>query len=164
MDAVEVLRDAYGRIAELVHGVVRGRSDDELAHRPDPEANSPAWLLWHQSRVQDDHLAAAFGVEQVWTADGWAARFELPFSPSETGFGMSAEDVGKVRAGAELLGGYHAAVHAQTVRLLQGDLDLDRVVDDSYDPPVTLGARLLSVVGDELQHVGQAAYVLGLRR
>jgi hypothetical protein len=27
---------------------------------------------------------------------------------------------------------------------------------------VTLGVRLLSVIGDDLQHVGQAAYVRGV--
>ena len=42
------------------------------------------------------------------------------------------------------------------------DDDLDRVVDTRWDPPVTLGVRLVSVVSDTLQHVGQAAYVRGI--
>jgi hypothetical protein len=41
------------------------------------------------------------------------------------------------------------------------DADLDRVVDDSWDPPVTLGVRLISVLSDDLQHAGQAALVRG---
>ena len=59
---------------------------------------------------------------------------------------------------------YHDAVYARTieyVRTLQ-DADLDRVVDTSWDPPVTLGVRLVSVVNDDQQHVGQAAFVRGL--
>ena len=40
--------------------------------------------------------------------------------------------------------------------------DLDRIVDERWDPPVTLGVRLVSVVSDDLQHAGQAAYVRGL--
>jgi hypothetical protein len=42
--------------------------------------------------------------------------------------------------------------------------DLDRVVDKRWDPPVTLGVRLVSVVDDDAQHVGQAAYVRGLQK
>ena len=38
----------------------------------------------------------------------------------------------------------------------------DRVVDERWDPPVTLGVRLVSVISDDLQHVGQAAYLRGL--
>ena len=40
--------------------------------------------------------------------------------------------------------------------------DLDRVVDERWDPPVTLGVRLVSVLSDDLQHAGQAAYARGL--
>jgi hypothetical protein len=65
----------------------------------------------------------------------------------------------------QVLTGYYAAVHARTTDFLGGltDADLDRVVDKSWDPPVTLGVRLLSVLNDDTQHVGQAAYVRGLR-
>jgi hypothetical protein len=55
-------------------------------------------------------------------------------------------------------------VHATTqafVATLTG-ADLDRVVDSAWDPPVTLGVRLVSVVADDLQHVGQAAYIRGI--
>jgi hypothetical protein len=54
-------------------------------------------------------------------------------------------------------------VHARTAGFLRGltDNDLDRVVDENWDPPVTLGVRLVSVLDDDLQHVGQAAYVRG---
>ncbi|GAA0596477.1 hypothetical protein GCM10010394_27550 [Streptomyces crystallinus] len=69
-----------------------------------------------------------------------------------------------VSASAEQLAGYHEAVHAQTAGYLAG-LDgkaLARVVDTSWDPPVTLAVRLVSVVSDSLQHAGQAAYVRGV--
>ena len=42
------------------------------------------------------------------------------------------------------------------------EADLTRIVDERWDPPVSLGVRLVSVVTDDLQHVGQAAYVRGL--
>jgi hypothetical protein len=69
-----------------------------------------------------------------------------------------------VRPGRELLLEYHRAVHARSVQWLRGvgGEDLDRVVDDRWDPPVTLGVRLVSVVDENAQHVGQAAYLKGL--
>jgi uncharacterized damage-inducible protein DinB len=161
----ELLVDGFARIHGLVHRVVDGLDEDQLTARLDPGANSIAWLVWHLSRVQDDHVAEVAGTEQVWTAAGWAERFGLPFAPSVIGYGQSSDEVGQVRGvPAELLAGYHDAVHAASVAYVQKltDADLDRVVDTSWDPPVTLAVRLVSVVSDDLQHVGQAAFVRGV--
>jgi hypothetical protein len=160
MDAWDVLTDGFERVHDLMGSVLRGKPDLD---RAPAGGNTPAWILWHLVRVQDDHVADAFGLEQVWYT-GWADRFALPFAAQETGFGMSAEDMTRLHASPELLKGYHGDVHAQTLKALAGKPDLDRVVDERWDPPVTLGVRLLSVLSDELQHLGQAAYVLGLPR
>ncbi|NNM48218.1 mycothiol transferase [Knoellia koreensis] len=161
----ELLVDSFTRIRDGAHDVVEGLTPQQLATRPTPRANSIAWLVWHLTRVQDDHIADVAGHEQVWTADGWADRFGLPFDAAETGYGMSADEVGQVTGlTAEQLTGYLDAVHDKTVayvRDLSGD-DLGRVVDERWDPPVTLGVRLVSIVNDDQQHVGQAAFVRGL--
>jgi hypothetical protein len=164
MDVSELLTDALSRVAEQVPGVVEDLGADDLAWRPDPEANSIAWLIWHLTRIEDDHLSEVAGAEQAWIADDWVGRFDLPFPPEDHGFGHTAEQVGQVRASADLLAGYHAAV-AERSRAYVGSLapdDLDRIVDERWDPPVSLGARLVSVVGEIHQHVGQAAYLRGL--
>lgn len=165
MSSAELLLDAFGRVKEAVHGAADGLDADDLAVRIHG-ANSIAWLLWHLTRVQDDHVAEVAGSGQVWTSGGWAGRFDLPFDERETGYGMSSEQVSSVRAPAELLTGYHDATHAATERYLQGltDDDLARVVDERWDPPVTLAVRLVSVIEDDLQHVGQAALVRGMLR
>ncbi len=162
----DILIDGFDRVRQTVHSTLKRVTEDQLVYRADPESNTVAWLVWHLTRVQDDHIAEAFGREQVWTASGWVERFQLPFTPDETGYGQSAEEVGAVRASAENLAGYLDAVHARTVECLRGidESDLERVVDDSYDPPVTLAVRLMSVLSDDLQHAGQAAYVLGISR
>lgn len=160
----DLLLDAYGRLPELVQEAVEGLSEEQLARRLDPQANSIAWLIWHLAREEDASLAEAFGSEQVWLADGWTERFHLPLDSSETGYGHSSEQVAAVRAEASLLVGYYDAVAARTaehLRFVTGE-DLDRVVDRSYDPPVTLGVRLVSVVEDAAQHVGQAALLRGV--
>lgn len=165
MELGELLVDAFERIRDGAHDAVAGLDPDQLATRPTPHANSIAWLVWHLTRVQDDHVADVAGLEQVWTAQDWHGRFGLPFGPEVTGYGQSSEDVAKVSGvTAEQLTGYLDAVHEQTVgyvRSLTPD-DLSRVVDERWDPPVTLGVRLVSVVNDDQQHVGQAAFVRGL--
>jgi uncharacterized damage-inducible protein DinB len=165
MNSAELLTDAFSRIRDVVARSVDGLSAEQLASRPDGEGNSIAWLVWHLTRIQDDHVADVAGRPQVWLSQGWAERFGLPFDPADHGYGHTSDQVDAVRPeSGELLIGYHDAVHQQTVGYLQNlvDADLDRVVDTSWDPPVTLGVRLISVISDDLQHAGQAAYVAGL--
>lgn len=164
MNESEVLIDAFDRIAEVVKATVDDLPDDALTYRIDPDANTVSWLIWHLTRVQDDHVAGVAGSEQVWTEAGWKDRFGLPFDASDIGYGHSSDDVGKVTSGKDLLLGYHDAVHertAQYLRTLSGT-DLDQIVDRTWTPPVTLGVRLISVISDDLQHAGQAAYVAGV--
>ena len=164
MTVSELLADAFDRVQQGVHAVLEGIGEKALVHRPDPEANSVAWLVWHLTRVQDDHVAHVAGASQRWAEGGWVQRFGLPFEPEATGYGQGAEEVGEVRASAALLRGYYDEVHAATAAFVAGlgPEDLGRVVDDRWDPPVTLGVRLVSVISDDLEHVGQAAYLRGL--
>ncbi|MFK4111017.1 DinB family protein [Streptomyces sp. NPDC002176] len=165
MYAKEILIEGYDRIREEVHTVLDGLGADDLDHSPAPGANSIAWLLWHLSRVQDDHIADAFGLDQVWLSLDWADRFDLDLPHHDTGYGHTPEQAAKVRVPSTvLLAGYYDAVHDQTLGVLRAlaAKDLERVVDERWEPPVTLGVRLVSVLSDDLQHVGQAAYVKGL--
>jgi len=160
----ELLVDSFNRVREGAHEVVEGLSEDQLAQVPAPGANSIAWLVWHLARIQDDHIAHVAGREQVWTGDGWHHRFGLPFDARDTGYGHSSGDVARVRVEPSLLTGYLDAVHEQSVAFVSGlsEEDLGRIVDERWDPPVTLGVRLVSVINDDDQHVGQAAYARGL--
>jgi uncharacterized damage-inducible protein DinB len=165
MDAGEVLIDAYGRLPELVRGAVHGLSPEQLRYAPAEGANTIGWLVWHLARVQDSHIAELLDQEQIYLTGDWAPRFGLKPNPSETGYGHSSAQVAQVAPESwEALTGYYEAVHERTVGYL-GRLtgaDLDRVVDESWDPPVILGVRLVSVYDDGAQHAGQAAYVRGL--
>jgi uncharacterized damage-inducible protein DinB len=165
MNVAELLVDGFSRVRENVHAAVEGLTAEQLRTRLDDEANSIAWLVWHLTRVQDDHVADVAGTEQVWTGQDWLSRFGLPFPAGDTGYGHRPADVEAVRVDKpDLLTGYYDAVHDQTVRFVEG-LDgqaLDRVVDEAWDPPVTLGVRLISVLDDDIQHAGQAMFVRGL--
>jgi hypothetical protein len=166
MDVAALLVELYGRIPPLVREAVDGLDPKQLAEMPAPGANSIAWLVWHLTRIQDHHVAELLGGEQLWVEDGWAGRFGLDPDPQNHGYGHTAEEVASVRPdGPEILVEYLDAVWGRTRSLLEGltAADLDRVVDRRWDPPVTLGVRLVSIADDSLQHAGQAAYVRGLR-
>jgi len=162
--ATELLVEAFGRIRETVHCALEGASTEVLTFRADPQANTIAWLVWHLTRVQDDHIAELVGGEQVWTKGDWVDRFQLPFDPGATGYGQGAADVAEVRSDAVQLAGYYDAVHTRTIDYLctLTEPDFARIVDTAWDPPVTLAVRLVSVLSDDLQHAGQASYVRGL--
>ena len=165
MDAKDILTDAFGRLPGLVHGAVRGLTPEQLRWAPAAGANSIGWLVWHLTRVQDDHVAELIGDEQIYLSGDWAPRFGLKADPSDTGYGHAAAQVTAVAPESpQVLEDYYRAVHDRTIDYLAGltDADLDRVVDDAWDPPVTLGVRLVSVADDDAQHAGQAAYVRGL--
>jgi DinB superfamily len=165
MDVAALLLELYGRIPPLVREAVDGLGPAELTARPTTDANTIGWLIWHLTRVQDHHVAALLDADQLWADGPWAAQLGLDPDPGNTGYGHSAREVETVRpAGPDALVDYLAAVDARTRAMLR-DLtpnDLDRIVDRRWDPPVTLGVRLVSVADDCLQHAGQAAYLRGL--
>jgi uncharacterized damage-inducible protein DinB len=162
----ELLSDAYGRLPDLVRSAVEGLTPEQLHWAPGPGSNSIGWLVWHLTRVQDAHVAELADAKQVWTSGDWAGRFGLAHAgPDDTGFDHVPEQVDAVRPeSAEALVEYYDAVAERTRAMLAGlrEADLDRVVDERWEPPVTLGVRLVSVLDDDVQHAGQAAYVRGL--
>jgi uncharacterized damage-inducible protein DinB len=164
MESRDLLLIAFDNVEEAVRGALEGIDPALLTARVDPEANTIGWLVWHLTRVQDDHVAEVAGRGQVYTEAGWAGRFALPFDDGAIGYGFSSEDVAATHVtDPELLVDYHADVHRRTAEFVSGlsAADLDRVVDERWDPPVTLGVRLVSVVTDDLQHAGQAAILRG---
>src|SRR3954468_9431206 len=163
--ARDLLLDSFGRVHQGIPPTLEGLSAEDLAHRPGGTGNSIAWLLWHLARVEDDHVAGLTGGEQAWTAEGWHERSGLPFDPAAHGWGQTSQEgdaCGDLPPASPP--GSHEAVPARTEAYLSGidAAELGRVVDTNWDPPVTVGVRLVSVLGDELQHLGQAGYIRGL--
>lgn len=156
---------SFDQIRQGVHAVVDGLDAESLAWRPDPAANSIAWLVWHLTRITDAQVCDLAGTGQMWHSGEWARQFGLDAGSDDTGYGHSPAQAGAIRPrDASVLTGYHDEVAQRTgdfLAHLPAD-DLDRVIDRSYDPPVTVGVRLFSINGDALQHLGQAAYLRGL--
>jgi hypothetical protein len=163
MPGADLLVDGFSRVREIVHGVLDGLSDADLTYRIDPAANSICWQIWHLTRVQDDHVAGAGRLTQVWLS-GWEKRFGLRLDPLDTGYGHSSDQVAAVIAPGSLLAGYHDATYEQTIAFLRTltDDDMSTIVDRRWRPPVTMAVRLVSVLADDLEHAGQAAFIRGV--
>ncbi len=166
--ARELLRDSFTRLIEHVDDLTDDLSDEVSFYRPTTasheQANSICWLIWHSARIQDAQLAHIAGIDQVWFSGGWVDRFALDLPRDAHGYGHTTEEVGKVRAPADLLAGYYHAVHKMSLEYVAGVTtdELARVVDTNWNPPVTASARLVSIIDDCAQHLGQAAYVRGI--
>lgn len=166
MRSSELLTDAFGRISTIVGSVLDGLEPQQANWRPGGSGNSIAWLVWHLSRGQDEQIADVAGTESVWRSGGYAARFSFELDPDSTGYGHTAEQVAAVHVeSTQLLREYQEAVLARSLDYVGGlgDAELDRIVDKCWDPPVTLGVRLISILDDCVQHGGQAAYLKGLQ-
>lgn len=165
MDVSGLLLDLYGRVGPVAREAVEGLDAEQLHRQPGKGANTIGWLVWHLARVEDAQIAELLERPQVWEEGEWAARFGLEPDPSNHGYGHSEQEMLAVRpVSSEALLEYLDAVEARTTSMLS-ELepgDLDRVVDRNWDPPVTLGVRLISVADDCLQHAGQACYARGL--
>jgi hypothetical protein len=165
MDVPSLLLELYGRIPPLARYAVDGVELARLTESPSPGTNHIAWLVWHLTRVEDHHVSELLETDQIWVSGDWAQRFGLDPDPTNTGYGHSPEEVAAVRpTGPEVLLEYLDVVDRRARTMLKGltAADLDRVVDRRWDPPVTLGVRLVSIADDALQHAGQAAYLRGL--
>lgn len=162
MDLNALLIDAYDRSVDGCRTILNGIDDDTLHARLTGSSNSIAWLVWHIAREQDLQIAHAAGREQVWTEQGWVERFDR--GPADFGLGDSPEQVAAFRVdGPEVLLGYLTAVREAAVEYLGTvtEAELDEVIDDNFDPPVTRGVRLVSIIDDAAQHTGQAAFIRG---
>lgn len=165
MDALDILRDLTSRPRTAAAALGDQLNPVSLNARPGGHDNSVAWLLWHTGREIDVQLAGLTGDEQVWTARGFDARFALGELGDSVGYGHSSAEARRivVEDGTALLEYVDAALTAIDGYLeMVTAADLDETVDEQWDPPVTRGARLVSIVDDAVQHIAQAAYVLGM--
>ena len=165
MEGAELISDALGRVNRTLHRSLEGAPVEMVCKMPTPGTNSMAWLAWHLTRVQHDHVSDLAGLPQLWTSGGWHAKFGMAADDGETGNGHTLEQVAALQVDAvEVLLGYNDAVYERSKAYLAGlsPKDLDRVLDEPrYDPMPTVGVRLVSVVSDNTQHAGQIGYLRG---
>jgi len=165
MESAGLVLDALGRVRGMVREALRDLSPAELLSPPKPHI---AWLVWHIARVQDANFSGLLDCPQLWIADGWHARFNMPPDPRDYGSGhrQTREQVDAfIVTDKALLLDYHDAVFAQTKSYLStvSNADLNRVLNEpQYTPLPTLSIRLTSVINCNTRHAGQIEYLRGL--
>lgn len=165
MQSRDLLRDAFMRVRELVHTSASGLDQQALTYRPEPGTNSIAWLCWHLTRIQDDHVSELAGLEQAWVTEGWAEKFGKEPDAKDDGRGYGPAEVASIAPEhPDILIAYQDAISDRTFAYLEkvDENELDRIIDRSYDPPVSVGVRLVSVISDNIQHGGQARFLRGI--
>jgi hypothetical protein len=165
MEAAALVLDALSRVREMVGGALKDLAPKELLASPKPHI---AWLVWHLSRVQDANFSALKERPQLWIADGWHTRFDMPPDPKDYGSGhrqTPAQVEAFTITDKSLLLDYHDAVFARTKAYLATvtNDDLNRILNEpQYQPLPTLGIRLASVINCNTRHAGQIEYLRGL--
>lgn len=165
MKATEVLIDLASRPIDAAERLRPKLSPTTLNAHPQNHDNSVAWLFWHSAREIDAQTADLAGTDQIWHANGFDKRFDLGPASDTIGYGHTAEEARAITTDdADLLLAYLRESTDALVAYVQtlNDADLDDVIDESWDPPVTRGVRIASIIDDAAQHIGPAAYVLGM--
>ena len=155
---------ALQRNWDMVNAAVEGLDDELLRRRPNNDSNSMSWLIWHMTRVADRFIHSRLqDGQQLWVADGWAAKFGMEANPDDIGMGWSNEQAAAWRTPPRpVLLGYYAAVNAAALAFLQ-TLDAEGQQREITGPagPQTVGEALGVLVWDNVVHGGQVAYLRG---
>jgi DinB superfamily len=165
VDWRELIVDAYDRLPELVEEALAGVRAADLDWPPRPGCNPLGWTVWHLTRVEDGQIADLMGQADLWTRDGWHAKFDRPADHDDSGYGHTAEQVRAFRSpSAKVQLDYLRAVTGRTKHYLASltPADLDRALDEPGPDPPTVGVRLVSIVTDCHLHAGEASYIRGL--
>ena len=163
MEWQQLMIDGYERILHILERTLDGLTQDDLHRQPHPDSNSIGWLAWHLARIHDHEIGNLMGGEQVWIKEGWHAKFNRPPDPMDFGLGHTPEDLAAFKSpDVKTLLGYQQGVSEQAKRCLENlsESELDRKLDHPVFP--TVGARIIALISDNLQHAGQAGYVRGL--
>jgi hypothetical protein len=162
----QLIIDGYGRVNGMLETALKGLTIEGLDWMPHPDCNSMGWLAWHLTRVQDDHVSDLMGEEQLWIRDKWCDKFNRPADSKDIGFGHTPEQVAAFKSpDVAVLLDYHKSVLERSKSYFNSlsEKDLDRELNEPWFQPLpTIGVRLISIMSDSLQHVGQIAYVRGL--
>ena len=164
MRATTILHNAATRPAEAAQRLRASLSSEVLnAHLGDHD-NSVAWLLWHTGREIDVQTADLAGTSEAWSHEGYAQLTGIGAVGDGLGLGHTTGEAREITSDqGDALVDYVAAATDALLAYISTltDADLDEVIDENWDPPVTRGVRLVSIIDDAAQHVGQAAYAVG---
>ena len=168
MEIQQMLSDGYAGVLRTLDYTLAGLTVDDLDWQPKPDCNSIGWVVWHLTRLQDKTVSDFTGEAQLWIKEGWHKKFNRPADAKDTGGRMKPEELPTFKSPpVDVLMGYFKAVLARSQKYFATlkPADLDKIVEGTPFPkPPTRGGLLLIIMGDGLQHAGQASYIRGMRQ
>ncbi len=166
MSTTTLYADAIRRSDADLHRALDDLSTEELKKQPAGQESNPiGWLVWHLTRTRDNISASIVGDTPIWETGDWGARFgmdgEVPrFAPEEVHL-FDPKDY-------ETLVGYFDAVAEKSLEIVEAlpEEDMGRLVQSTIPgrPAQPITSRLAVILNDNIQHVGQIAYLRGLIR
>lgn len=166
MNAAQLYVETIKRSDETLLKALEGLTVEELRAQPaGPGSNPIGWLIWHLTRSRDNITAHFAEQPSVWEQGGWAPKFGFAGEPPR----FTPEDVHTFDpVSYETLMGYYRAVAERTEAVVSAlsEGDLDRMIPPQIAgrPAMKLGSRLGVILNDNIQHIGQVAYLRGLLR
>jgi DinB superfamily len=147
------------RVQIELHDCLTGATVADMGAPIAPGVNPPGWLAWHLTRSHDRNFSEIAGRLQLWTNDGWHARFHRPPDPNDTGYRHTREQVHHFEmVEGDVVLAYHDAVVAMALLYLHrapAD-DLARVsLSPTLTTSFTVQERLVGVLNEAMQHLGQ---------
>ena len=161
----EFYLETVGRADVTLKRAMEGLTDAELRQQvAGPQSNPIGWLVWHLTRTRDSIVANFSGTKTLWETE-WAAKLGMDANPPQ----YKPEDVHTFDPkSVDLLMGFFGAVEKHTADIVGklNDADLERMVQPMVQgrPPASVAARLGVILNDNIQHIGQVAYLRGMLR
>lgn len=165
MDWQQLLINMLDGVLRTLEKALNNLTDLDLNKQPNPDCNSIGWLTWHLSRTQDRAIANLARKNQVWMEGEWYKKFDRSADPADTGFGHTTEQVSAFKSpDISILLGYYKAVLNQSKNFISELTSTDLAVKMDHPKFTTVGIWLAATISDNLQHVGQIAYLRGLMK
>ena len=154
----------------LLSEIINGLTEDDLYWQPATGSNSIGWTIWHVARVEDMWIQffSKRGLEK-WESDNWHTTFQLP--TRQTGFGHTPEQIAMFpRIDINTLMAYRKAIRGFTIEFIDTLQEQDYDRTPWSDKPnmwwhnFSIIDMLQQLLGELYQHMGQLAYIKGLRK
>ena len=161
MDAKEFALEALERARAVTMIAIDGLTPEHFHWRPNPTANSIAFLLWHISRVEDRFTSDLRNMEEIWLTEEWHKKFAVAIS--ENGIGWGPEQIQDFRPAIELVVSYLQRVRnisLETISRLNISQFKEQLTPSR--PDFTVANTLQTIVYHENHHQGAIGYIRGL--
>jgi len=168
METKEFILDSLDIMQKELDQAMDGLTQDEVEWRPNFEANSIGFILWHMLLGEDYFVQAMFRQKpDLWASEKWYSKLNMPEEPLPMGgYDATAEQIAAFPVPElKYLLEYGKAVRAQTLTFFQ-NMD-DEKLGEEHETPfgnASIGHLMAMSLCEIAQHIGHIAFLRGLQR